>query len=342
MILRRTCERALVGALVVLGSAAPAWAQPADDPAAAEALFDTARGLVNQGDWEGGCPKFDASFKLHASASTAINLARCHAHFGRVASAWTTYGRALALIGETPGVTRQQALQDVATRERAEIAPRLPKLRIVVGKPPPGLTVTRDGAVVALAALGDSLPADPGPHEIVASAPGYRTEKTTVTAREREEVTAELALTVQVAPPPVDAPPGPPAPPTPPPARGVSPWAWGWGTAGVGLALTGVSLGFLAMDLDATKTLRRSCYSDAQGTGCRPGYDPASDNARKNVGFGVFVGAGVAGLAALATGTYGIVTGARARREARTSRAPAVIAPWLAPGGGGLGAVGAF
>lgn len=79
-------------------SASPARAQRvARDPAAAEALFKAARALVEKGDYAAGCPKFEASLALNPSASTMLNIALCHEHDGKIASAWEAYNRALTL-----------------------------------------------------------------------------------------------------------------------------------------------------------------------------------------------------------------------------------------------------
>jgi hypothetical protein len=328
MIRRRRCERglgaaALVGALTLAG---PARAQ--DARVAAEGLFKIAHDLVDKGDWDGGCPKFEASAKLFASASTTINIARCQAHAGRVASAWATYGRALALVPETQGAERQRALDEVAKRERGALELRLPRLRVVIADPPPGVTITRDGAALAVAALGEPLPADPGPHELVVSAPGHRTETRTVKLVEKETTTVAIALQPEEAPSPAVA------KPAPPPSPGVPAWAWITGAGG--LALSGVAVGFLVDELRASAALRNNCYSDAAGTGCRPTFDVAGANARKDRGFGLFVGLGAAGLAALGVATYGVVSGSRAPTGG------AALAPWIAPGSAGLVAAGRF
>src|SRR5262245_41876693 len=106
-----------IAALFVLSLAAsPAWAQSgARDPAAAEALYKTGRDLVAKGDWDGGCPKFDASMALDPVASTLLNIAKCNEHYGRLAQAWADYKRAIVLNQETQGAERRKTLADIAT-----------------------------------------------------------------------------------------------------------------------------------------------------------------------------------------------------------------------------------
>src|SRR3954468_15943585 len=103
-----------VAALLVTSSAALAAPAQQTDPAAAESLFKTARALLDKGDWAAACPKFEASLALNPSASTAINIARCHEHDGKLATAWEDYNRALVLNRETKGAERQRQLEEVA------------------------------------------------------------------------------------------------------------------------------------------------------------------------------------------------------------------------------------
>src|SRR6185312_10516239 len=117
---------AAVLAALVLGSAGAA-AQPADDEVAAAALFRAGRELVAAGDYAAGCPKFEASLKLHASASTLLNIARCHEHEGRLATAWLDYQRGLSLNRGTSGAERQRELEEVARAALAALEPRVPK-----------------------------------------------------------------------------------------------------------------------------------------------------------------------------------------------------------------------
>lgn len=325
MIRPRRCERALGAVVLAAGLAQAGPARAEDARVAAEALFKAARELVENGDWAAGCPRFEASVKLYASASTMINIARCQAHAGRVASAWATYGRALALVPETQGAERQRGLDEVARRERETLEPRLPRLRVVISDPPPGVSVTRDGAALAVAALGEPLPADPGPHEIVVSAPGHRTETRTATLTEKALTTVTIALQ-----------PGEPAAPAVVEEAPSRVPAWAWITGAGGIALGGVAAGFLIDDLRASAALRGNCYSDAKGTGCKPGFDVEGHNARKDRGFALFIGLGAAGLAALGAATYGVAS------RSRPGKAGAAFVPWIAPDGAGLTAAGRF
>src|SRR5262249_29289014 len=134
------------------------------------------------------------SLALNPSASTMLNIARCHEHDGRIATAWESYHRALALNHETMGAERQKALEDIAVKGAIALEPRLPRLRIVITRSPEGLIVQRDGKPVLATALGEALPADPGPHEIHASAPGYRSETRSVILEAGKTTMVELSL----------------------------------------------------------------------------------------------------------------------------------------------------
>jgi hypothetical protein len=190
--------RGLPGAaplVALLLASSPALAEPdAGDRGAAEALFAEAHRLVDAGSWAEGCPKFEASFALYASASTMINLARCHEHDGKIATAWQDYRRALALNSEIQGAERRKGLLEIAQRGVDELTPRLPKLRITIPAAPAGLEVLCDGKPLSSEALRDAVPLDPGVHEVRASAPGYRGQTLSVTLEEGKTATASLPL----------------------------------------------------------------------------------------------------------------------------------------------------
>lgn len=300
----------------------------ADDAAAAEALFKEARALVEAGDFAAGCPKFAESLALHASASTALNIARCHEHDGKLASAYASYQQALEYNGETRGAQRRKGLEELARAGLAALEPRLPRLRVVIEGGPEGLAIVRDGEKVPASALGETLPVDPGKHEVQATAPGYAPGTYPVELAEGETKTVTVALkALPKEPPPSDA----------EPRRGRVP-AWAWATGAVGLGLVGASVYFLVDDLAAIDALRSNCREFDGGTYCDPGYDYAADNARKDRDLGLFIGLGSAGLIAITAAAVGIARGSSAKKKPRKAAA----APWLAPGSAGLSLVGRF
>lgn len=184
--------------LVVLFAAAQAQAAPtARDPAAAEALFRAALEARDKGDWGTACTKFNAGMDLDPTASTLINIAKCHEHEGKPATAWADLHRALVLNRETPGAQRKAELDDYVNNLLAKLEPRLPKLKIIIHQKPSGLEVTRNGLDVSTV-VGEVLPVDPGAHEIEAAARGYVTEKRTVQIAEKQTVTVELSLVKDV------------------------------------------------------------------------------------------------------------------------------------------------
>jgi hypothetical protein len=123
-----------------------------------------------------------------------INIAKCHEHEGKLATAWGDYQRSLTLNHETEGDDRRGELEAIAKQGLAALDPRVPKLRVLVAAPPPGLAIQRDGQAFPAAALGEPLPADPGTHEVSASAPGHRPETRSILLEEGKTTTVEIAL----------------------------------------------------------------------------------------------------------------------------------------------------
>lgn len=143
-----------------------------ESQAAAQAIFDDARKLMADGKYAEACPKFAESQRLDPGAGTLLNLANCYEKNGQTASAWATFI-------DAGGEAKKSSHDDweATAHKRADLLePTLSRLTIAVPGAAwlDGLEVQRDGAVVARAEWGSSLPVDPGPHVIAATAPHRR------------------------------------------------------------------------------------------------------------------------------------------------------------------------
>ncbi len=150
----------------------------ADDPAAAQQLFDEGRALAAQGKTSEACPKFEESFRLDPRSGTKFNLADCYEVTGRTATAWTLF---LEVASESQAAGR--ADRESVARERASaLAPKLSHLtvRVQPSSRVPGLTLTRAETVVGPAQWGSAVPVDPGTYSVKAEATGYRAWTTSV------------------------------------------------------------------------------------------------------------------------------------------------------------------
>jgi hypothetical protein len=158
----------------------PHGAEPSPaDRAAAQALFDEGRELMEQGHAADACPRFEESERLEPGLGTRFHLATCYEELGKLASA-----HALFLDVAAEAAQRKQPEREKVARERARaLEPRLSRLLIEVPfASSPALRVERDGAVVGSAQWGLPVPIDPGVHRVNASAPG------------REAWTAEVSV----------------------------------------------------------------------------------------------------------------------------------------------------
>lgn len=320
---------------VALADAAPA------NVAAADALFQSAQQDLEQGKWADGCPKFERSMTLDPSVSTLLNIAKCHDHDGKLILAWNALQRAIVMNRDTPDGDRQAALDKYSRDALAVLEERLPYLTIRVTDDVPGLSVRRDDALVDLKTLGQPIPVDPGKHVVVARAPGFKSQRTEIALAERKREQVLISLTK--APVSTTSPSEPYVQPAEPPAdtsgsRSIPVWVWPVGGAGVALVATSVyfttAWASNTNDLDdrvkvlCQPTCPRSSQSELQ-----PLVDAANTSA------GLAVGLGAAGVGAVGAAVVGILI---AKPKASTNATAWTLAPWAAPGSGGLGASGTF
>lgn len=139
------------------------------DRAAAQALFDEGRELMERGRPSDACPRFEESERLEPGLGTRFHLASCYEQLGKLASA-----HALFLEVASEAGTRGQSDRERLARARARaVEPRLSRLTIEVQyAPSSALRIERDGDVIGSAQWGLPVPVDPGVHRISASAPG--------------------------------------------------------------------------------------------------------------------------------------------------------------------------
>ncbi len=229
----------LVFALAPLLAAMPAVAQ-GHDPATAEALFAQGREAMKQGDFETARAKLLESQALDPAPGTVLNLAECEEKVGKLAQAWQHWRQTLELL--PPGDSRTEYVRG---RLKA-IEPTVPQLVLrLPPHPPAGIRVRRGDVEVGEASLGSPLPVDPGPTEVVVTAPGFEPGRYHLELHERE--LRELSVNV-----------GPTVPL--PPAAEANPWrTTGWVAGGVGLAGLGLGAVTGGLAIDRNNALNDLC-----------------------------------------------------------------------------------
>ena len=162
---------------------------PPVEPTEAVRLFEEGKRLFADGEIAQACETFAQSAELERTVGVLLNLARCHATMGRIATAHREYVEAGALAREQGQQERAEAAEALA----ADLAPRVPKVRVQVAGVAADEVVTFDGAPLRPADYGVARAVDPGTHEIRAEAPGRRAWTKTVEVVESGE---ELVVTV--------------------------------------------------------------------------------------------------------------------------------------------------
>jgi hypothetical protein len=315
-----TALAALAASLLIV----PAARAQTEDQAAARAMFEEGRALMKAGQYAAACPKLEAARKLYTSAGILLNLADCHEKIGRTASAWAEFGEAATVATRT---NRGEDAEE-ARRRKAALEASLARIVIRVALPTPGLVVKRDGAILADATWGASLPVDPGAHTVNAEAPGFQPWSTSVTiATPGQTATVDVP---QLTPSPVAAAPAKTDTSTAPPGGGtlvttgaesrpsrVLPWTLIGG--GAALAVGG---GVLML------------VGSGRAADARENNDPAAWDASRTPWTIGLVGA----IVGVASGATGAVLLAREKKEPAS---PAMQAfTWVTAGAGGVALTG--
>ncbi len=315
--------RVLLAGSLIIGTLLGAPKARAQDVAAAEALFNEGRRLLDSGDTAAACEKFAESQRLDQSPGTGLNLASCNQRLGRLATAWGQYLVAKRLA---QGQGRQ-AIADEAAAKAAELEPQLSYVKLHVQSPPEGLKVAIGDTELAGAALGSKLPIDPGRQTLMVSAPDHQTLEQAIEVGEAGTVTEVIVPRLQrkddaspaAAPPPTTAPDVEDQPPETTPVQADHTLAYVLGGVGVVGVAGGVVLGLMA----SSKNDEALDMCDGQTTNCPPGTIKKSDEAKGYSTAGIIVG-GV-GVVSLGVAAVLYFSGNEAAAEAARS--------WTLPGG---------
>ena len=340
---RRSAAVAAACAALVWG-AANAHAQGSGTEAAATALFDEARKLMDAGKYAEACPKLAESQRLAPSGGTLINLAECYEHTGQTASAWVAWKDAAARANSAG----KRDVEKRALSRAAALEPGLAKLTIAVSSASDvsGLQVKRDGDVVGHAEFGLGIPIDPGSHTVEASAPGKTNWSTKVdVAKGQTDARVTITLVDAPAPPPTETAPtssatasstGPE--PEHPASSGGSTQRWiGIGLMGVGVVgvAVGSVFGLQAKSKNDEALQPQNCRTSTLCT--QQGLSLTSD--AKNAATISTIGF-IAGGAAIVGGLVVWLTAPSAHRAEPTTGLQ--VSPEIAPSYGGVRVLGSW
>lgn len=252
-------------------------AEPVDDGErnAARNLAEQGRDAFDKGDFERSRDLFHRAYDLVQAPTLALYEARSLAKLGRLVEAEEAYLRAIRTpLGPSSPEAFRRAVRDAESEEQ-QLAPRLPRVTIVVAGPGaqrPELGVTIDRERVKSALLGVEMPVDPGNHQLEAQVPGGEVSRVQFAIAEREHKTVEIRVAAPVsAPSPVAAPARAPELRSPPEAPRSS-WHRPAAFAAGGLGLVGLGTGVVAGILAGSKHAdaerqcpNRACVSGSEG-----------------------------------------------------------------------------
>jgi hypothetical protein len=193
--------------LVALAAVASPALASAQDPAAetsAEALkrareqFGQALALQTAGDWAGALALLKEVAAVKSTPQVRFNMALCEEKLGRLVAALGDYELAAA---DARAEKAEQVAEEVETRLEALHA-RIPKLTVKRGAGADTAIVAVDGVSLGDQVLGSPMPADPGPHTVEATAPGFKPFRQSIRLAEQQSQTVELVLEAEPPPPP--------------------------------------------------------------------------------------------------------------------------------------------
>lgn len=323
--------------------------------AQARTLFREARALMDKERYEEACPKLEESLRLDHGIGTQFNLAHCWEKIGRPVSAWGMFLEVAAGARKENQRKRERA----ANERAAALEPLLPRMRIEVAEPAPGLQVLRGGEEVGSAAWGTPMPLDPGTYRIEASAPDKEpwSQEVEVLAG-GNTVTVDIPALADIKKPEpvvVAAAPTEPERDAPVESAGGGRKTFAWVLAGAGVVGAGTGVFFALRSKKETDAAQGLCNGGENGLTCdrdlgSPTFDSGVQEQRelyahrdkaKTAAVASYVAFGVGG-AALITSIVLAITAPDEAEEANPASATLDLQPMLGQQTQGLTLSGTF
>ncbi|WP_437959830.1 hypothetical protein WME76_09405 [Sorangium sp. So ce119] len=311
-LLRPRASRAAGIALAVLSvaGALPARAEPtAADRQTARTLLIEGRKKRDAGDVAGAREDFQAAHALVRVPTTGLDLARADEALGRLIEARETAYEVvhLPLGKEEPAAFTQARAAAAALVEQLEA--RIPSLVLrVEGASLDRIEARVDGQPIPRAALPYPRKLNPGRHEVVVTAPGFRTERQEVTLKEAERAPVEVRIALVPGSATEPAPGGVEPPPAGAPAEPRAPVPlWAWAAGGVGLAALGGSVAFAIDHAAARDRVEKDCPGSVCDRRVHDFESMEALRARWNRSLGLSLTLGAVGLAGVGAAVGGIL-----------------------------------
>ena len=331
-----------VAAVATLGLSTRASAQDnqAENVAAARSLGIEGVQLAEAGKCTEAIEKLTRAESLYHAPTILGRLGECQVNVGQIVIGTENLNR---VVREQLAPNAPKAFKDAQARAQKALdaaLPRISHLTVLVEPKEATISVTVSGVAVPAALIGVERPTDPGSHEVVATAPGYITQRSTIVLAEagRETVTLRLPIDPNAA---KEAPPVTPVaaaapvepPPAPPPQASQGTRTFAYVLIGTGVA--GVAVG----GITGAMALSKKGDLDCPQNHCTGAEADKLDSARtmatlSTIGFAV-------GIPAAAVGTVLLLTSGSPSKSAHAKPARRFAAnPYLGPTSAGV--VGTF
>ena len=324
--------RSLLMVSAIVTASASARAQSSGS-AEAEELFKQGRAALEAKDYATACSKLAESNRLERAVGTLISLAQCQEAQGNLASARQHWQEA----ADFADALQDRLQRGANARQRfTELDKRVPRLTIkLAANAPPSTVVKRDEVTLTNASFGSALPVDPGNHVLVVSAYQHEPRTFEVTLAEGDAKQLEVEPGVELPPPPPSTSPGLAAHET------------GGGTTMRTAAYVVGAVGIVGVGLGAVFGLQASAKWSSAQEACKPGACGAGSQARDDKDAASSAGnlstvTFIIGGAALATGVTLLVLAPSSSSGRSTGSSPTSAWVRLAPGVGGVSAIGSF
>jgi len=296
--------------------------EAAENIAAARTLGIQGVQLADAGKCPEAIEKLSRAEALHHAPTILGRLGECQVNVGEVVTGTENLNM---VVREVLPASAPKVFRDAQERAQKVLTAAMPKIAQLVLRVTPANvkpTVSVAGKPVPPALLGAERPTNPGAHQVMVSAEGYKPVQVTVTLAEGEhqEVTLQLEKdpTANALPAAVTTPAAESAAPQPAAKKSKVPAFVAFGVGGAGLIVGGIT-GGLALS-KAGDCPNKQCETQSD-------LDSAKTMATiSTIGFGV-------GIAGVAVGTILLLTGgSSSEKSARAQPAPApkfAMQPWF-------------